>query len=320
VYFFSLAAVSGCCGEKFKLITHSFIVQLIFYLILLISFWFLPDDFYNDGFTNVSRFVAGLFLLFQVMLLITIVHDWNDQLRDSERYGLMMLISVLMFICALVVIILMYMWFGKQGPDDCSFNNTTISLTILFILVFTFTSVSAAAPDGSLLVSGVLAAYCAWMNFSALTNDPSSCNSVGGSDSLFWLIVGLVWSGISVTYSGWSAGTSTALVDVSSSVRESDLKERLSDEEAGSVTEVVPHVDAKQMCMFFVIMGACSMYMSMLLTGWAATDDLNDPQTNVNYASVWVQLISQWATVLLYMWVLLAPTLFPDRFEQTETI
>jgi hypothetical protein len=34
---------------------------------------------------------------------------------------------------------------------------------------------------------------------------------------------------------------------------------------------------------------------------------------NVGWTSVWVKTASQWVTVALYCWTLLAPALFPDR-------
>jgi hypothetical protein len=34
---------------------------------------------------------------------------------------------------------------------------------------------------------------------------------------------------------------------------------------------------------------------------------------NVGWTSVWVKQVSQWVTVGLYCWTLVAPLLFPDR-------
>jgi len=34
---------------------------------------------------------------------------------------------------------------------------------------------------------------------------------------------------------------------------------------------------------------------------------------NVGWTSVWVKVVSQWVTVALYSWTLVAPTLMPDR-------
>ena len=50
----------------------------------------------------------------------------------------------------------------------------------------------------------------------------------------------------------------------------------------------------------------------MLLTGWglgAEQAELMD----VGWPSVWMKLVTQWATGLLYAWVLLAPTMLADR-------
>jgi hypothetical protein len=286
----------------------------MYFLALLLGFWFVPDSFYTDAYAPAARFVAAFFLLFQVMLLISITHDWNEKLYQEERWTVMWVIVILSYAASLAIIILMYFWFTVDGDDDCSLSNTTISLTLLGILGFSFLSMSSICPDASIMVSAVIAFYCAWMNFSALSSDPSTCNGTQTGDSLVWLIIGLIWSGISVTYSGWNAATSTALIDDGSDSERNDLRDAEDgDAKAIQVTKEKPLPEG--MTKFFTVLGACAMYMAMLLTGWAASEDLSNPETNTSAASMWVQLASEWATMLLYVWVLIAPFCWPDRFE-----
>ena len=57
-----------------------------------------------------------------------------------------------------------------------------------------------------------------------------------------------------------------------------------------------------------------SCYYAMVLTNWATLQKdstLNNPKTGT--ASYWLQAAAQWACLLLYMWSLIAPKLFPDR-------
>jgi hypothetical protein len=310
-FYFSLALFVTCCGRQFKCMLDSVILQLVYYAGLLFAFWFLPDEFYSGGYVQGARFISGCFLLFQVMLLISITHDWNQQMLDSERYNVMMAVTVGLFVASAVIIILMFLWFGV---GDCGLQNTSISITLLSIFMFSCLSITRGivGDRGSLLVSAVLAFYCCWMNFSALSSDPSTCNTVAERDSLFWLIVGLVWSGISVTYTGWRSSTRAATFLDKDGDSEGSYTPRSEDDQAADADTEEEESDPVTLKYFFVVMGACAMYMAMLLTNWASTEDLNSDSL-LSEPSMWVQLISEWATIVLYFWVLVAPALFPNR-------
>ena len=52
----------------------------------------------------------------------------------------------------------------------------------------------------------------------------------------------------------------------------------------------------------------------MALTSWGAIEKNGDiANPNVGEASMWMLIVSQWVALLLYLWTLVAPRLFPDR-------
>lgn len=63
---------------------------------------------------------------------------------------------------------------------------------------------------------------------------------------------------------------------------------------------------------FHMIFALASMYMAMLMTGWGEVEQ-DKERIDVGWASVWVKICAQWLTGLLYVWTLIAPSLFPDR-------
>lgn len=87
---------------------------------------------------------------------------------------------------------------------------------------------------------------------------------------------------------------------------------------------------------FHLIFALASMYLAMLMTGWSSSSGECAPLVllagergvrghpsntgedkdliDVGWASVWVKIGTQWATALLYVWTLVAPLIFPDRF------
>ena len=71
-------------------------------------------------------------------------------------------------------------------------------------------------------------------------------------------------------------------------------------------------------------MTTASIYMAMLLTDWGTKDltENNHNQTgyhniNINITGgrtgMWVKIVSEWLTMILYSWTLIASRCFPDR-------
>lgn len=66
---------------------------------------------------------------------------------------------------------------------------------------------------------------------------------------------------------------------------------------------------------FHVMMAVSCMYFGTLLTDWgtASPDHGDIRQYDVSWASAWVKVGTQWSIVVMYVWTLIAPALFPDR-------
>ena len=63
---------------------------------------------------------------------------------------------------------------------------------------------------------------------------------------------------------------------------------------------------------FHLVFALASMYIAMLMTGWGANPQERD-LIDVGWTSVWVKLVTQWVTAATYVWMLIAPAIFPDR-------
>jgi hypothetical protein len=66
-----------------------------------------------------------------------------------------------------------------------------------------------------------------------------------------------------------------------------------------------------------VVMALISCFVAMTLTGWGNIERLDENANAANPTVGRVNMamigISQWTCILLYVWTLLAPRLFPDR-------
>lgn len=63
-----------------------------------------------------------------------------------------------------------------------------------------------------------------------------------------------------------------------------------------------------------------SIYVSMLMTNWAATDLTEKTFTTFtpNNLSMWIKLISAWITAILYMWTAIATRVFDDEENEYQ--
>eukprot|EP00607_Mallomonas_marina_P009072 CAMPEP_0182418222 /NCGR_PEP_ID=MMETSP1167-20130531/2711_1 /TAXON_ID=2988 /ORGANISM="Mallomonas Sp, Strain CCMP3275" /LENGTH=123 /DNA_ID=CAMNT_0024592339 /DNA_START=865 /DNA_END=1233 /DNA_ORIENTATION=- len=57
-----------------------------------------------------------------------------------------------------------------------------------------------------------------------------------------------------------------------------------------------------------------SSYFAMVLTDWATIQhDGESADPKAGRVGLWIQAAGQWTALLLYMWTLVAPKIFPDR-------
>jgi len=72
--------------------------------------------------------------------------------------------------------------------------------------------------------------------------------------------------------------------------------------------------DAMSGVKFNLVMVVAAMYMGMIVTNWGAIREGGTlSNASAGSSSMWVSISGQWITMLLYLWTLLAPRLFPDR-------
>jgi len=78
-------------------------------------------------------------------------------------------------------------------------------------------------------------------------------------------------------------------------------------------------IKAKPLATFFIVLSAASMYMAMLLTNWGSREEAesgtggSDTAYNLSVEAMWVKIVTEWVTGILYIWSLVAPYVLKDR-------
>ncbi|KAK6911146.1 Serine incorporator/TMS membrane protein [Dillenia turbinata] len=303
-------------------------MKVICWCLLVIFMFFLPNEVISLYETS-SKFGSGLFLLVQVVLLLDFVHGWNDKWVGYDEqfwYVALFVVSLVCYVATFTFSGLLFHWFTPSG-HDCGLNTFFIVMTLISVFVFAIIALHPVV-SGSILPASVISLYCTYLCYSALASEPRDyeCNGLhkhSNAVSTGTLTVGLLTTVLSVVYSAVRAGSSTTLLSPPTSPRAGqchafgfrkpllpmDKGDEHEHEEKDKANKPVTY----SYSFFHIIFSLASMYSAMLLTGWSTSVGESGKLVDVGWPSVWVRIVTGWATAALYIWSLVAPILFPDR-------
>lgn len=295
-------------------------MKIICWCVLVLLMFFLPNEVISL-YETTSKFGAGLFLLVQVVLLLDFVHGWNDKWVGYDEqfwYIALFVVSLVCYVATFFFSALLFDWFTPSG-QDCGLNTFFIVMTLIVAILFAIVALHPAV-NGSILPASVISFYCMYLCYSGLASEPRDyeCNGLhkhSKAVSTSSLAFGLLTTVLSVVYSAVRAGSSTTLLSSPpSSPRAGAGRPLLPLDKAGEEEEKEKAKPVTYSYSFFhIIFSLASMYSAMLLTGWSTSVGESGKLVDVGWPSVWVRIVTGWATAALYIWSLIAPVLFPDR-------
>jgi len=274
---------------------------------------------------------SAIFIVVQNLIFLEWVYSWSEnwaaKIDEEPQYQTYLLLSSIAgYVGAIVFIVLACVQFAAAG---CGFAIGQITWTC--IACFTFSLVSVLQPlkdmgiaqHGSLLCSSMMSLYCCFYCWSALTgmssdvtgDDGHRCNTLlsdssGSAAEWVNVIFGLVLTCFSIFYSAYSSGTGDIGTGSSHHHADSEAYARM---ENGQTEASAPpqedDSDPRELMQYHFIMVVCSMFMVMTIVNWdvkvtsvhAKMEDFGTGQT-----VVWAKTLSQWLTILLYIWSLVA--------------
>lgn len=290
------------CSHRFH--TGLWGVKILSLVILTTGLFFTPMVG-QDGYVQFARAVSSVFLVSQLVYFIDAAYHWNAYFAD-RAYGdhfdenrnwvaLALMTCFIMMLAVAVANILMYIFF-----NHCTRQTVFITVTLLLIVVATVSQLNIDDTDSSLVTSCIVSAYATYLCWSAVSAD--ECNPEhqysGEQKTLAFALTAL-----SLLWSCYSAGTR----DVSRAPLVNELTHADSDDEDEDSTEPDETLDSPSTVMFHCSMATGAVYMSMILTNWGTVAGHHSA------AQMWVSIASQWVSMALYGWTLIAPKCCPNR-------
>jgi len=161
--------------------------KILVWLAFVVLSFFIPEGFFLFWGNYIAYFGAILFVLLGLILLVDLAHTWAELCQEKIDQGdgpnyrlwqvLLMGSSLGMYIAAIAMTIIMYIFFAKSG---CSMNISAITINLVFLCVITVLSVQPAIQDANpkagLAQSAMVAVYCTYLTFSAVCMEPDDKN------------------------------------------------------------------------------------------------------------------------------------------------
>jgi len=374
---FFLVMTAGCYLSQDFHLTHACSKLLLWFGLMLSSFFIPNYVFNNSGYAWFSRVVSVLFLLAQIIILIDFGYKWNDawlakadeqQRKAGAGAGMnkwhyaILGVAVTCFFLWLLGVSLMF-----KSYSVCGLDKFFTAMTLILVLIATGIALATESP---ILPAAIVAAYAVFLNWGAITANPDhSCGADAAAidrqspaiiaTGIAITAVSLVWVSMSTADSAKTlqlefqdkskkkeaqstdGAKARALIDgetdsdgssdVEAGIKTRDVtiteadraKQQVLQEDeddrrgvAGARRqEELDAADSEKYWVFHLVMFFAAVYMAMLLTDWGSNPDPANTQATPTSGktSMWVKVVSQWTTCLLYTWTLLAPRVLPDR-------
>jgi len=273
-------------------------IKILLLIILIVIAYVLPNSVML-WYGYISIVGATFFVFIQILLLVDFAYDWNEKWVAKEWYKPVVASSLVIYTATVTAIILMFVWFANSA--SCGLNIFLVIFNVLLSSTLTYLSLRNDIQRGSLLTSSVVAGYTTFLVFSALLIG-ESCNPFPPTaHARIWIMaIGIVIAIISICWNTISSASQRGVFQLSS---------KHEDE-----TPLISHENECYNFSYFHLVFACgAMYMAMLFTGWNLESTLIQGVFDIGPISFWIKIATSWVASILYIWSMVAPSLFPDR-------
>ncbi|KAK6944997.1 Serine incorporator/TMS membrane protein, partial [Dillenia turbinata] len=252
---------------------------LIWLVLILVIFWFPPAII--ELYAEVAHFGAGVFLLIQLISVISFIRLINELFhneKNAERCHLhAMFLATAAYVVSLLGIISMYIWYAREA--SCLLNIFFISWTLVLLQLMTRVSLHPKVNAG-ILTPGLMGLYVVFLCWCAIRRqgfeppgDHCNRNAEDSSNKTDWLTI-IVISSNPIIYEQISI------------FRKDDSQEE----------DHVPYGYG----FFHFVFATGIMYFAMLLIGWNTNHPMKKWTIDVGWTSTWVKIVNEWLAACVY--------------------
>lgn len=273
--------------------------KMFMMLVLIVLPFLLPSEVISL-YGEVAHFGAGVFLLIQLVSIISFITWLNDccqSEKNADRCHIhVMLIATTAYVVCILGIILMYIWYTPE--PSCLLNIFFITWTLVLLQLMTSVSLHPKVNAG-FLTPGLMGLYVVFLCWSAIRSEPPEEKCIRKAHAAAkgdWLtIISFVVAVIAIVIATFSTGIDSKCFQFRKDEKEEE--------------DEVPYS-----CGFFhFVFATGAMYFAMLLIGWNAHHSMKKWTIDIGWTSTWVRIVNEWLAACIYIWMLVAPVIWKSR-------
>nr|GME03378.1 probable serine incorporator isoform X1 [Ipomoea batatas] len=307
VMFLSTAGTSKLSDRREKWHSGWWLAKIAMLLALILLPFLLPVEIISI-YGEVAHFGAGVFLLIQLVSIISFITWLNDCCYSEENadkcHIQVMICSTAAYIVCILGIILMYIWYTPE--PSCLLNIFFISWTLVLLQVMTSVSLHPKVNAG-FLTPGIMGLYLVFLCWSAIRSEPPEEKCIrkaraATSKGDVLTIISFVVAVLAIVVATFSTGI------------DSNCFQFWKDDKQDSEGEEEEHKHVPYGYGFFhFVFATGAMYFAMLLIGWNAHHSMKKFTIDVGWTSTWVRIVNEWLAACVYIWMLIAPLVWKAR-------
>ncbi|XP_052198981.1 uncharacterized protein LOC127806047 isoform X2 [Diospyros lotus] len=305
VMFFSTAGTSKLCEARELWHSGWWSAKIVLLFGLTVLPFFVPSAVIRV-YGEVAHFGAGVFLLIQLISIISFI-TWLNDSWQSEKCAVrchihVMLLATTAYIVCILGIILMYIWYA---PDSsCLLNIFFITWTLVLLQLMTSASLHPKVNAG-FLTPGLMGLYVVFLCWCAIRSEPPETKCIKKAEAgnkEDWLnIISFVVAVLTIVFATFSTGIDSKCFQLKKDETEAE--------------DDVPYGFG----FFHFVFATGAMYFAMLLVSWNPHHTMRRWTIDVGWTSTWVRIVNEWLAASLYIWMLVGPVLWKSR-ETAESV
>jgi len=309
---------------------NAWALKFVLLPILTMVWMFVPNSVF-DGFSEACVYLSFIFIIIQLVSIVDFAYTINESLvekyQETEKTVWLVLLiagSVILVLSSWTGVALIYVYY------TATLSKWVNSVTFVVGLLLAVFAATPWCPHGSLLTSACVMAYTTFTTWAAVVASPDYRDEEA-KDSGWRLALGLILASLSLGWSSYSLASQPDLFHVNGanssppaadSQRETNVVDvgdksgEEGDEETGTSTALQGGGGAagndsfESLLWFNFVMVTASFYITMLCSNWKLG---SAEMYGRGWSVFWVQICGTWAVLLLYLWTLVAPIVFPER-------
>lgn len=259
-----------------------------------------------------------------------------------------------MYVGSIILTVLMYVFFAGSGCSmNQAAITINLLMAVIVSAMSVHPTVQEYNPQAGLAQAAMVAFYCSYLTMSAVAAEPDdrSCNPLIRSRGTRTasIVLGAIFTFLAIAYTTFRAAHTTSTVRYEpvesehslvtqepsrSAMRQEALRAAVesgslpataltqqgwddSDDEEfmGTADDDEKGSTKYNYVLFHLIFLLATQWTATLLTMNVEEDMKGDfAPVGRTYFSSWVKIVSAWVCYILYVWTLVAPVIFPDRF------